>query len=1318
MMRVAVVFENSIRPETTGVYCFHAMGELAAAGRILAVEHLRPHDLHSSQADQFDLWLVVDDGLDYDLPACTPPVVWWAIDTHLSFERCWKQARRATWTFCAQKSGAERLDRLGIAVEWLPLACAPAVHGQRPIERTRDVAFVGNMIGEERVRLLQLIQSWYPNSFNGRAYFEDMALAYSSARIGFNRSIADDVNMRVFEVLCSGTMLLTNRLEGSGLSELLRVNEQFVEYSQDEDLFEKLEFYLSHDMDRERIAAAGRAAVLAQHTYRHRMESILSVVERGRVPRVRATVAEKPVEYFEFDRPDVLALVPLHSRRILDVGCGGGRLGLAIKNRQSAHVTGIELQPLAAQRARLNLDVVEQQNIESDPLAFATGTFDCVICADVLEHMTDPGFVLRKLHHWLTENGSLVVSLPNVRHHSVVSSLLAGNWTYEPAGLLDADHLRFFTRREIEKLLFRIGFEIRELSMVPGEGFEAWQQAGRPCEVNIGSLLIRTATSDEAAEFFAYQYLVQANKTSRTTYALTSIIIVTYNQLDYTRQCIDSIRMRTDEPYELIFVDNGSTDGTPEYLESLAGARVIRNSTNRGFPAAVNQGLEIATGQQILLLNNDVIVTTGWLRRLLETLHADSRTGMVGPVSNNVSGPQQVPVSYRQLADLDGEAWDRHSRQTTSPETYWEAERLVGFCLLLKREVVDAIGRMDERFGVGNFEDDDFVRRARLAGFRAVIAHNAFVHHFGSVSFRGAGLDLAKLLTENQRLYSEKWRQEAAPSEKSLGSVSPPPVPAAVCLALKPPRPRFSVEVSEAEHLRLIPNETKVSLCMIVRDNAGTIRPCLESIRPWVDEMIVVDTGSTDQTPQICREMGAQVHHWAWRDDFSAARNESLRYARGEWIFWMDSDDTIPEDAGRKLRALVDQDHDLSILGYVMQVHCPGRGPDDLTVVDHIKLFRNRPDLQFEFRIHEQIIPAIRRAGGEVAWTDIYVVHSGSDQSPEAQNRKRERDFRILQKEIDERPDHPFALFNIGMTHADARQYEQAIHFLKRCVEASGPEESHLRKAYALLVSSLANLNRAEEASAACQRGLDRFPQDKELLFRQATLDQNQGRLALAAAGYRRLLTEQSDRHFASIDEGIDGYKARHNLAMVLEELGEWKEACETWREVTREKPSYRLGWRGLGRALRQLGQIADHGEVEELLASSVQTELRAEAALLQANRLEHLQQFPAALHVLAEAVQASPGDLDVHQEQCRLAFHHAPLSTVVRALERLIQIVPTDASAHHNLGNALLQMGAPDLAIGALERSLELRPESSATVAILESARQEFWKRGHSIKS
>ena len=109
---------------------------------------------------------------------------------------------------------------------------------------------------------------------------------------------------------------------------------------------------------------------------------------------------------------------------------------------------------------------------------------------------------------------------------------------------------------------------------------------------------------------------------------------------------------------------------------------------------------------------------------------------------------------------------------------------------------------------------------------------------------------------------------------------------------------------------------------MIVRNNAETIEPCLASIKPWVDEMVVVDTGSTDKTPEIAERMGARVFHFPWQDSFSVARNESLRHARGDWIFWMDSDDTISPENGLKLRQLADHPHDSTVLGFVMQVHC------------------------------------------------------------------------------------------------------------------------------------------------------------------------------------------------------------------------------------------------------------------------------------------------------------------------------------------------------------------------------------------------------------
>ena len=199
------------------------------------------------------------------------------------------------------------------------------------------------------------------------------------------------------------------------------------------------------------------------------------------------------------------------------------------------------------------------------------------------------------------------------------------------------------------------------------------------------------------------------------------------------------------------------------------------------------------------------------------------------------------------------------------------------------------------------------------------------------------------------------------------------------------------------------------------------------------------------------------------------------------------------------------------MVGYVMQVHCPGGGENgepetDVTVVDHVKLFRNRPDLRFDGRIHEQILPAIRACGGEVAWTDLYVVHSGSDQSPAAQAKKRERDLRILHLELAERPEHPFTLFNLGMTHVHGSEFALAVDYLRRGIARSGPMESHLRKAFALLVYALMRLGRHQEALEACRQGRSMFPRDTELRFREGVLLHELGRLEEARRAYLDVL--------------------------------------------------------------------------------------------------------------------------------------------------------------------------------------------------------------------
>ena len=248
--------------------------------------------------------------------------------------------------------------------------------------------------------------------------------------------------------------------------------------------------------------------------------------------------------------------------------------------------------------------------------------------------------------------------------------------------------------------------------------------------------------------------------------AMTSIIIATCNGITLTKRCLESIRQCTPEQHELICVDNGSTDGTSAFLRSVANVRLIENSVNRGMPAAINQGLRVAAGDFIVLLNNDVVVTPGWLGRMLAVLSQDNKIGLVGPCSNNVSGIQCVPTSYQDLSHLDAfaEAW-----AAGNSGRLIATQRLVGFCLLFTREVFEQIGFMDERFGLGNFEDDDYCRRAVLGGYRPAVAAEAFIHHGGSQTFQGLGINVAEIVRHNKTVYNRKsgsfsfrlWRKVA-----------------------------------------------------------------------------------------------------------------------------------------------------------------------------------------------------------------------------------------------------------------------------------------------------------------------------------------------------------------------------------------------------------------------------------------------------------------------------------------------------------------------------------------------------------------------------
>ena len=213
----------------------------------------------------------------------------------------------------------------------------------------------------------------------------------------------------------------------------------------------------------------------------------------------------------------------------------------------------------------------------------------------------------------------------------------------------------------------------------------------------------------------------------------TSIIILSYNTLEMLQLCIESIREHTEVgSYEIIVVENASKDGSAEWLKEQEDLRCIYNEENQGFPKGCNQGLEIAEGTELLLLNSDTIVTKNWLENLCRALYSDPAVGAVSCVTNCCSNNQQIEAPYENIAEMQAFAADYNK---SNPARWEKKTTLVGFCFLFKRDVFDKVGFLDEQFSPGNFEDDDYSLRILQQGWDLLLCRDTFIHHFGHASF-------------------------------------------------------------------------------------------------------------------------------------------------------------------------------------------------------------------------------------------------------------------------------------------------------------------------------------------------------------------------------------------------------------------------------------------------------------------------------------------------------------------------------------------------------------------------------------------------------
>jgi SAM-dependent methyltransferase len=430
----------------------------------------------------------------------------------------------------------------------------------------------------------------------------------------------------------------------------------------------------------------------------------------------------KPADYFAGCNERLARLVPADAVRLLDVGCGEGRLGARLKALlPGCKVFGVERESAAAAIAAGNIDRVFVVDIEHEDPPLEAGSLDVLLYGDVLEHLIDPLAVLRRHRQLLRPGGVVLASVPNLQHHSALAALLCGDFQYEPSGLLDATHLRFFTWSTIFKLFLDAGFapEIVDEACVPSS--PEFLQAAEPLMRHMGLHPGRTRRYLDA-----YQYIVKGTLLPATLKESAEPLTIV--------ACVnDETVLRTN-----LLASPCLRPGTPHEILLARGCRNVADG--------LNAALARARHQWVVCVHQDVYLPEGWDRTLVARLtEAEGKLGPIG-VAGVIGAAHDGPVQPHAVTPLVGWVVDR-DRVLRGPEALpARAESLDELVLVLPRGTPL---RFDPALGF-HFYAADACLQAQERGL-ATVAVEALCFH------NSRGVELPPEFVASGRALATKW---------------------------------------------------------------------------------------------------------------------------------------------------------------------------------------------------------------------------------------------------------------------------------------------------------------------------------------------------------------------------------------------------------------------------------------------------------------------------------------------------------------------------------------------------------------------------------
>ncbi len=361
----------------------------------------------------------------------------------------------------------------------------------------------------------------------------------------------------------------------------------------------------------------------------------------------------------------------------------------------------------------------------------------------------------------------------------------------------------------------------------------------------------------------------------------------------------------------------------------------------------------------------------------------------------------------------------------------------------------------------------------------------------------------------------------------------------------------------------------KLSLCMIVKNEEKTLPKCLNSVKNVVDEMIVLDTGSSDRTPQVAEKFGAKVYYFKWCNDFSVARNEALKYVTGDWILVLDADESLTQKIAPQLREAIQRDEYL-LINLVRQEVKAVQSPYSLVS----RLFRNHPNIRFSRPYHALVDDSVteilrQQPSWQIGYLqDVAILHSGYEKSAITKNNKHAKAQAAMEEFLATHPDDPYVCSKLGALYVETGKIPEGVELLVRGVAAAEENYDILYELYYHLGIAYTRLENIKQAAVHYHAAikLPIYPMLKLGAYNNlGNLLKAAGDLNNAKIAYETAL--KIDRNFAT---------GHYNLGMTLKAMGLFTDAIACYEKAIELNPNYAEAYQNLGVVLLKIGNVED----------------------------------------------------------------------------------------------------------------------------------------------